>query len=405
MMGNLEKRVDGILRDFARTTKDIVSLEEFRKKLLSGNKLIIKYGADCTAPFLHLGHAVNLWMMRRLQEEGHKVIFLLGDFTTKIGDPTGKSTTRPVISEEDIEKNAEEFIKQVSKVLITDDPEVFEIRRNSEWYNKMGVQKFLQLISMVTHSKLAARDMFQKRMEENSDIYMHEMLYPVLQGYDSVELKSDLTIVGTDQLFNEALGRFYQEKFNQPQQVIITTKITPGLCGKVKQSKSLGNYIAITDTPKDKFGKVMKLPDELIIQWMEVYTDISADKIFAYKTLIADSKADFRMLKLELAEAIVARYHGEVAAKLEANWFLTTFGAKEFPKDAAIINIGFQSIGIMELIVKCCPEKSKSEIRKLILQGAVKINDTKIVDLFQKIEVQESLQLKIGKRNFFEIKN
>ena len=254
-----------IIDSFSRTTDEIISLSEFEKKLKSGKKLRIKFGADVTAPFLHLGHAVNFWMMRELQELGHKVIFLIGDFTTKIGDPTGKTTTRKKISQEEIESNAKNFIEQVSQILITDNEELFEVKRNSDWFDNISSGELISLLSTVTHSRLISRDMFKKRIKNNHEIHMHEMIYPIIQGYDSVELESDITIVGSDQLFNEMMGRFFQEKHGQEPQVIITSKITAGLDGVNKQSKSLNNYIAITDTAKDKFGKIMSLPDKLII--------------------------------------------------------------------------------------------------------------------------------------------
>ena len=187
---------------------------------------------------------------------------MIGDFTTRIGDPTGRNQTRPIIAPEDIEKNAEEFIKQIGTVVHTD-PAVFEVRRNSEWYANMPLDRFLELVSMVTHARLVSRDMFRDRIANDVEIYMHEVLYPVLQGYDSVMLQSDLTIVGSDQLFNENLGRFYQERFGQAPQVIITSKITPGTDGRNKQSKSLNNYIGLIDSPRDKYGKIMSMPDDL----------------------------------------------------------------------------------------------------------------------------------------------
>ena len=226
----------------ARTTDEIYSLEELKKKLALEKPLRIKYGVDVTAPFLHIGHAVNLWMMRYFQEHGHKVVFLIGDFTTRIGDPTGRGAARKVPTRDEIDANANHFIEQVGKVLLTD-PAVFEVRRNSEWFDKMSVAEFFPLLAMLTHARLVQRDMFQKRIREHQEIYMHEMLYPLLQGYDSYMLESDLTIVGTDQLFNELMGRFYQEKFDQPPQIVMTSKITPGTDGKEKQSKTIGNYI------------------------------------------------------------------------------------------------------------------------------------------------------------------
>jgi len=400
-----EEKENKIIFDFKRTTEEIFSLEEFKEKLKRKKQLIIKYGVDVTAPFLHLGHAVNLWMMRRLQEEGHKVVFLIGDFTTKIGDPTGRSETRPIIPEEEIEKNAQEFIKQVSTILITDDPQVFEIRRNSEWFSKMSTAEFISLLSMVTHSRLISRDMFQKRIEEGKEIYMHELIYPVLQGYDSVMLKSDLTIVGSDQLFNEMMGRFFQEKFGQEPQVIITTKITPGLDGKFKQSKSLGNYVAIADSPRDKFGKIMSLPDHLIIQWMEVYTTIPLEKIEEYKVKMKKGEINPRDVKLELAKAIVERYHGKEVAEMEKKWFLETFSQKEFPNDAPIIKIPEGEYNLLDILKFIKPEKSNSELKRLIMQGGVKIDGKKITDFKSLISCKEKekLHLKLGKKEFYRI--
>jgi len=261
------------LSQLARTTDQVFSLDELRGRLATGRPLRIKYGVDVTAPFLHIGHAVNLWMMRLFQEHGHKVVFLIGDFTTQIGDPTGKDKRRIVPSEADIQRNAEEFLRQVGQVLLTDD-DVFEVRRNSEWWGRMGVGEFLTLVAQITHARLVERDMFQKRIAEHVEIHMHEMLYPILQGYDSVMLESDLTIVGSDQLFNEMMGRLYQERAGQAPQVVLTTQITPGTDGKEKQSKSLGNYIALADTPRDKFGKAMSIPDELVGPYVTVYTDL-----------------------------------------------------------------------------------------------------------------------------------
>src|SRR5215469_10807507 len=261
-----------------RTAADVITADELRTKMASGRPLRIKYGVDVTAPFLHLGHAVNLWAMRELQQAGHKVVLLIGDFTTRIGDPTGKSATRPVIPAEQIDRDADEFIAQASRVLLTD-PAVLEIRRNSEWWAPMRLESFLGLLSEVTHARLIQRDMFAARIAAGSEIHMHELLYPILQGYDSCELDSDVTIVGTDQLFNELMGRFFAERLGGTPQVIITTEMTPGIDGRAKQSKSLGNYIALSDSPRDMFGKVMKLPDSLIAVYLRVYTLVPLDEV------------------------------------------------------------------------------------------------------------------------------
>ncbi len=234
---------------------------------------------------------------------------------------------------------------------------------------------------------------------------MHELIYPILQGYDSVMLRSDLTIVGTDQLFNEMMGRFFQEKFEQEPQVIITTKITPGLDGKCKQSKSLGNYVAIADSPRDKFGKIMSLPDNLIIQWMEVYTTILLDKIKEYKTKMSNKEINPRDVKLELAKAIVERYHGRKMAEREEKWFLETFSKREFPDNTPEIIIENQRITALELVSHCFPKKSKSETKRLIIYGALKVNGNKVDDPHQVINLDNGVNyVKIGKRNFFKIK-
>ena len=378
------------------------SVDELYKKLKSKSQLKIKYGVDVTAPFMHLGHAVNLWLMRHFQEKGHKVIFLIGDFTTRIGDPTGKSKTRPVISREDIDKNADDFINQVSQILLTD-KEVFEVRRNTEWFDSMGVDNFLSLLSMVTHARLIQRDMFQKRISENKEIFMHEMLYPILQGYDSYMLESDLTIVGSDQLFNEMMGRTYQEKHDQEPQVVITTKITPGIDGGEKQSKSLGNYIAISDTPRDKFGKAMSIPDHLIVQYMEVYTAIPLAEIKGIKAAI-DGGENPMVAKKTLAQAIVELYHGKEVAVAERSWFDEVFSKKKNPQDIATITLESSSINILEAVATCCPEMSRSHIRRLIQQNAVKYNDEAITSDETSIEIsQEESLLKVGKRKWFNL--
>src|SRR5215469_5940897 len=263
-----------ILEQFARTTEEIFTYQELERLLSSGRQLRIKYGVDLTAPYLHIGHAVNLWMMRILQDLGHKVQFLIGDTTTRIGDPSGRNALRPIIPPEEIEANAEAFMTQARMVLRFDDPKLYEVRRNSEWYDHMPASELLQLLSMVTNTRLVSRDMFRERMRQEQDIHMHEMIYPVLKGYDSFMLKSDLTIIGSDQLFNEMMGRFYQEKLRQKPQVIITTKITPGLDGKAKQSKSLGNYIGLGHSPRDQYGRLMSLPDALIPDYLRVYTEL-----------------------------------------------------------------------------------------------------------------------------------
>nr|VFJ99509.1 MAG: tyrosyl-tRNA synthetase [Candidatus Kentron sp. H]VFJ99786.1 MAG: tyrosyl-tRNA synthetase [Candidatus Kentron sp. H]VFK04118.1 MAG: tyrosyl-tRNA synthetase [Candidatus Kentron sp. H] len=355
----------------------------------------MKYGVDVTAPHIHIGHAVNLWMYKELQELGHKVVFLIGDFTTRIGDPTGKNKTRPIVPESEIQKNADAFIKQALMIL-HDDPNLIDIRRNSEWFNEMPTSKFLSLVSMITHSKLAARDMFRKRLEEGEDVYMHEMLYPLLQGYDSVELRADLAIIGSDQLYNEMIGRFYQEKFGIRPQVILTTKITPGIDGGAKQSKSLDNYIGLGHSPREKFGRIMSMPDDLVVQYFVVYTDVPIEKI----DHIWDEQSP-RDAKLRLAEEIVSRYHGEDIAREERECFISTFSNKQAPDDAPVVSFDNEHHSAYDVVRNCLPEsESNSQVRRLFDQGAIKTNGD-IVGLDEEITIPAVL--KVGKRRWFRL--
>lgn len=394
-------RAEEIVKEFARTTDEVLSLDRFKAKLETGRPLRIKYGVDVTAAFLHIGHAVNLWMMRELQELGHKVVFLIGDFTTRIGDPTGRSATRPVLSFAEIEANAQEFLRQVSLVLRTDEA-VFEVRRNSEWFDRMPCGEFLNLLAMVTHGRLISRDMFQKRLEASTEIYMHEMIYPLLQGYDSVELKSDLTIIGSDQLFNEMMGCFYQEKFGQAPQVVITTKITPGLDGKQKQSKSLGNYIALGHSPRDKFGRVMTLPDELVGRYFEIYTKVPVEEI---TDLVNGTQVNPFENKKRLAYEIVARYHGVEVAAEELAWFVSVFSHREIPTDLTEIVVGNGPHQAFELARACFPvtAMSNAQLRRLFEQGAVTTSERKL-GLHDTVDLSNSIVLKVGKRSWFRVK-
>lgn len=405
-MTELENRTEKLLSDISRLIDEVVSLDEIRMLLNSGRKLTIKYGVDCTAPFLHLGHAVNLWAMRRFQEDGHKVIFLIGNFTSKIGDPTGRSAARKMLTDDEIATAANEFVKQVGAVLITDNPDVFEVRRNAEWFTEMPLAEFIGLCSQNTVSKMLSRDMFKKRMQNGDEIHLNELLYPILQGYDSVMLRSDLTIVGTDQLFNEMMGRSYQEKFGQTPQVVMTTKITKGLWGEEKQSKSIGNFVALADSSRDKFGKIMTLSDDRIVDWMKIYTDIDLSEIARLERAIKDQEMNPRDAKLRLAHAIVKRYHGQDIADEELKFFLDTFSNKKFPNDAPEIKIKADAIpsNIFELVCLCLHDLSGSQIRRLITQGAVILNDERITTPQNPIALSKGTNyLKAGKRSFFKV--
>lgn len=386
-----------------RTAEEIFSLDDLREKLASGKPLRIKYGVDVTAPFLHIGHAVNLWAMREMQESGHKVVLLIGDFTTRIGDPTGKSKTRPIISPEQIERDAEGFIEQVSRILLTD-PAIFEVRRNSEWWEPMPLVRFMELLSMVTHARLIQRDMFQRRIAQDSEIYMHELLYPILQGYDSYELESDLTIVGTDQLFNELMGRFYQERLGQKPQVVITTSITPGIDGREKQSKSLGNYIAISDTARDMFGKAMKLPDNLVTKFLRVYTYVPLAEIAHMDKAMQAGELNPRDAKRRLGRALVERYYDTATAVDEDEWFSQVFSRHAIPEDIPTVTVNDPNATLFELLRQCMPNESSSELRRLIQYGSVRLDgEQKLTQAEQRHPLSSGNVIKVGKRRWFRI--
>jgi len=396
------KKTEQLLSGFARVTEEFFSLDEFRELFGQNRQLRIKYGVDVTAPYLHIGHAVNLWMMRKLQDLGHRVVFLVGDFTTQIGDPSGRNKTRPVIPLEEIERNAAEFIKQAKMVLRFDDPNLIEIRRNSEWYGTMSLSEFLNLMSLVTHSRLISRAMFQKRIAENVDIYTHELVYPILQGYDSFMLNSDLTIIGSDQLFNEMMGRFYQEKFGQRPQVIITTKITPGIDGVAKQSKSLDNYIGLGHSPRDKFGRIMRLPDNLISTYFKVYTEVSESDLQTIDSMVQPDPLE---AKKRLAMEIVQRYHGSQIARVEREWFDHAFSHRQIPVDAPEIVLVAKAIPALEVVKQFfAGGKSNAEVRRLFQQGGVTLNGEKITNPLKSSVPVEGDTFQIGKRVWFRVR-
>lgn len=411
-------RNDGILELFERTTDAVLCMEEWRALLGEGRPLKIKFGADVTAPFMHLGHAVNLWMMRAMQERGHRVQFLIGDFTTLIGDPTGRSDARPVRSAAEIERDAEAFIRQVGKILIVDDPELFEVRRNSSWWAGKPLADFIELLGAVKVPKLLSRDMFKARLRDGKELGTHELIYPVLQGWDSVELDSDLTIVGSDQLFNEAMGRFFQARAGTRQQVVITTKITPGLDGVNKQSKSLNNFVALDDTPRDCFGKLMSLPDSLVVEWLKVYTELPMERVREIEVALAAGASNPRDAKLELARAVTARLHGTQAASREERWFIGTISGRAFPDDAPIVEWPADSITALELAAlspaagrpgasgPAAPAPSRSELRRLIAQGGLELEGRRVADPMESIPIGggRELRVKVGRRGFFRLR-
>ena len=391
-----------ILDRLGRTADRIVGLDDLVARLDNGTPLRIKFGVDCTAPDLHIGHAVNLWMMRYLQDLGHAVVFVLGDVTTRIGDPTGRSQTRPMLPPEQIDANAARYLDQVSLVLRTD-PAVLEIRRNSEWYAAMDVADLIGVFMHITHAQLTARDMFRDRIAAGREIGLHELIYPVLQAYDSVAVQSDLTIVGSDQLFNEALGRQLQQRVGSRPQTVITSRITPGLDGGPKQSKSLGNYVALTDPPDEKFGKLMSLPDELVGEYALIYTDLPMTDVRRLGGAAdGGGGAGARDAKLAMAEAVVARYHGTVAATKSRSSFLRVFSDRSEPDEMSSLLVG-ERLSALALVRAARPDASNGAIRRLIEQGAVSLGGMLLGDPAGVVSVRTGDVLRIGRRSWHRL--
>jgi tyrosyl-tRNA synthetase len=402
-MNELSNELFRLSPTLQRTAADVITAADLRARLAGGRQLRIKYGVDVTAPFLHIGHGVNLWAMRELQQAGHKVILLIGDFTTRIGDPTGRSATRPVIPAEQIERDAEAFIEQAGRILLTD-PAVFEVRRNSEWWSSMRLESFLSVLSEVTHARLIQRDMFAARIADGAEIRMHELLYPVLQGYDSCALESDLTVVGTDQHFNELMGRFLAERLGQPPQVVVTTQMTPGTDGRSKQSKSLGNYIAISDSPRDMFGKSMKLPDHLVTCYLRNYTMVPLAEIDALEGALTAGEVNPMTAKRLLGRELVARYYTADAAAREDDWFGRVFSARSVPDDMPLIRVRDPSATLLDVLGQCQPDQSRTQLRRLITDGSVRLDgQQKLTDPDQRHPVSSGDAIRIGKRRWFRI--
>lgn len=384
--------------------EEVIGQKELEKKLLSGKKLIVKFGADPTRPDLHLGHTVPLRKMREFQDLGHKVVFLIGDATTKIGDPTGRDKTRPVMSDAEIKKNAQTYIKQASKILKTD-KKLFEIRYNSEWFSKMKFYEFLKLMTMTTTARVLERDMFQKRMQEGRDVGLHELVYPIMQGYDSVVLKNDVVLLGNDQKFNELFGRHYQEKFGQVPQAMIITRLLVGTDGTEKMSKSLDNYIGLAENAEQMYGKVMSIPDSAMEEYFELASGI--DKKGAKKIIgeIQNETVNPRDAKMLLAFEVAKIYHGEKEAKKAQEDFVKVFQRKEAPDKTKSISIKGYKIKLTEFIVKAGMAASLGDARRKIEQGGVSLDNKKVLDYKFELNKKDHNNkiIKVGKLHFSKI--
>jgi tyrosyl-tRNA synthetase len=382
----------------ARGTDEITKLEELEERLELGRPLRVKVGFDPSAPDLHIGHTVVINKMRQFQDLGHTVIFLIGDFTGMIGDPTGKNATRKPLTPEQIQENAETYAKQVFKIL---DPDKTEVRFNSEWLNQLGADGMVRLAAKYTVARMLERDDFEQRYKNNQPIAIHEFLYPLAQGYDSVMLKCDVEMGGTDQKFNLHVGRHLQQHYKQPPQVIITLPLLEGLDGVQKMSKSLGNYVGITEPPGEIFGKLMSISDELMWRYFDLLS-------FRSNQEIADLKADIvggrnpRDIKFLLCEEIVERFHSREAAVTAREEFIARFQRGQMPDDIPekSLETAGEGIGIAAALSQCGMTSSNSEAFRMIQQGGVRIDGGKISDRTLRLDPGFTGILQVGKRKF-----
>ncbi|MCP4482524.1 MAG: tyrosine--tRNA ligase [bacterium] len=372
-----------------RGTIDILLVDELKKKLVTKRKLRVKFGADPTAGDIHLGHAVPLEKLRQFQELGHEVIFIIGDFTAMIGDPTGRSILRKPLTRDEVMRNAETYTNQVFKIL---DKNKTEVVYNSKWLNDLGIEGILNLAGKYTVARMLERDDFNKRYKANTPISIIEFLYPLIQGYDSVYLKSDIEVGGNDQRFNLLVGRELQKHYGQEPQVVLTVPLLEGLDGEKKMSKSYGNYIGINEDPKEIFGKIMSISDKLMMRYYELLTTKNLSEDIHPKTL-----------KENLAMELIEKFYDPLAAIHAKEEFLNVFKKHELPEDIPEFKFSEDSLWIQEILIRTKLVNSKGEARRMIVQAAVKVNQAKISDVKANIKIGSQAVIQVGKRKFARV--
>ncbi|QBJ86471.1 tyrosine--tRNA ligase [Chryseobacterium gleum] len=378
--------------------------EKLNQAKKENRKLSVKLGFDPTAPDLHLGHAVVLKKLKQFQDLGHQIIIVVGSFTARIGDPSGKNKARKPLSAEEVQHNAQTYINQLSKII---DVRKTKIVFNSDWLDTLNFSDVIQLLSKVTVAQLMHRNDFNKRFTENTPIAMHELVYPILQGYDSVKIECDIEMGGTDQLFNCTMGRQLQEVHQMPAQIVMCMPLLRGLDGKEKMSKSLNNIIGLTDEPNEMFGKTMSIPDALIEEFINLTTDFSPQEKAELLFRMAEGENPMNIKKI-IAKNIITQYHNSTAANQAEQFFITQFQNKNFEeKEYQSIPINSLSIDNKISLVELCHQLkndlSKSAVRRLIENGGVQINNSKITDSSEELELIPGTKIKIGKRSFFEL--
>lgn len=402
-MLSAQEQLERIKFGTAEFINDQEMLKKLKRSIETKKPLRIKLGADPTRPDIHIGHTVVINKLKTFQDLGHHVHFLIGDFTALIGDPSGKNATRPTLTREEIDENAKTYAKQIFKIL---DPDKTEIVYNSAWINKMTPADIIKMSAQYTVARMLERDDFTKRYKGGVPIAIHEFLYPLTQGYDSVALKTDVELGGTDQKFNLLVGRDMQGSYGQEAQCVLTMPILEGLDGVNKMSKSLDNYISVIDTPKDMFGKTMRISDELMYRWYELLTDITAPDLARLRQDVQDKKKHPREVKVALAKFLIKRFHSDAAAQNAEEEFNRIFVDKGLPDDIPEFAVGAEAgVGLCALMVKAGMAATNSEASRLIAGGGVQRDGEKISDPRLKMDLKsgESFVLKAGKKKFTKI--
>lgn len=402
----IKKEVERQFDILKRGCDEIINENEFKKKLeksISTNTpLRVKLGIDPSGTDLHLGHAVPLRKLKQFQDLGHQVYFLIGTFTGRIGDPTGKSETRKMLSAEQVQENIKTYLEQVSLIL---DLDKINVVYNADWLEKLTLEDVLKLLSQFTVSQMISREDFAKRLSENKPVSLIEFMYPILQGYDSVELKADVELGATEQKFNLLRGRDLQKNTGQEQQICMIMPILEGLDGVEKMSKSLNNYIGVKDTPNDMFGKIMSVSDELMYRYYEVITEISQEEITKMKEDINKGILHPMEAKKRLGEEVVKIYHNEEEGKKARDWFENVFSKKNLDVDLPEIELDYKETGVIDLLVKETGLlSSTSEARRLIEQGGFKINDEPVKDVKAAVNIQSGMIIRAGKKKIVKVK-
>ncbi|MGF7058402.1 tyrosine--tRNA ligase [Brassicibacter mesophilus] len=397
------KNVNEQLKIIMKGVDEIIGLEELKDKLMKSQKerkpLTVKLGLDPSAPDIHLGHTVVLRKIKQMQDLGHKAVIVIGDFTGMIGDPTGKSKTRKALTREQVIENAKTYEEQIFKVL---DKDKTEVRFNSQWLSRLGLENVISLASTMTVARMLEREDFKRRFENNMPISIHEFFYPLMQGYDSVELKADIELGGTDQRFNVLMGRMLQKQYGQEPQATIFMPLLEGVDGKEKMSKSLGNYIGINESAEIMYEKSMSIPDSLIIKYLELVTDIHPDEVIKISEELQKDSTNPRDIKMRLSKEIVKLYHGAEKGDLAEKRFIKVFQQKQIPTDIQTIEVSDVNFDLAEILVNNRIIKSKSEVRRLAAQGGMKVNNVKLLNLAE-IKLDDKMIIQIGKKTFIKI--